>query len=71
MGKKKKKVVVSLTLSPQQAAMLTHATCQLYHDMKAAKKEEIYGALIVNENVLVAREVWRMVESQTKIEGWE
>lgn len=71
MGKKKRKVVVHLELTEREAAMLTHGACELYHHMVATQKHEIFGALIVNKNVLASRSVWRKIEAQVKIEEWE
>lgn len=64
------RIGVHLDLTPQEAAMLTTATCEFYHHMKSTETDQIYGALIMDERVLAAREVWRKVEAITKIGEW-
>lgn len=60
-------IPVNLLLTPQEAALLTAATCDYFHHMKAVHKDEIFGALIDNEAVLASRSVWYKVEAITKI----
>lgn len=64
-------VTISLDLTPREAAFLTVATCEFYHHMKATETDEIYGALIMDDRVLAAREVWRKVEAVTKVGEWD
>lgn len=60
-------VRIELDLTPSEAAMLTAATCEYFHHMKAVESSEMYGALILNKNVLAARGVWTKVGALTGV----
>lgn len=61
---------ITLQLTPKEVAVLATAVCNYYHHMKATESDEIYGSLILNENVLAARSVWNKVEAATGVSDW-
>lgn len=60
-------VEISLVLTRREAEMLTVAANELYHHMQATAGDPNLGGLIINENILAARSLWRKIEDITRI----
>lgn len=61
---------IDLDLTTREAALLTTAACEYFHRIKELESHEIYGALVISENVLAARSMWNKIEAVTKINDW-
>lgn len=53
---------ICFSLTRREAELLSVAACELFHRMRETESHEIYGALIVNETVLISRSLWNKVD---------
>ena len=61
---------ITLELNDDEQAHLTSAVVEYYHRLKDSATNTTYGAMITDERVLVARDVWDKVEEQIGLGRW-